>query len=189
MQSQHLLTAEEFAALPDDADGKQELIRGVMSVREAPPSISHGWIQHKIGHLLYDYVAPRKLGIVAVDPGFVLERRPDTVRAPDVSFVRVQRIPRDTMPVFLDGAPDLAIEVLSPSNTKREMAEKVAQYLATGARLVWLVDPEACTVTVHRPDHDAELLNVGDLLSGHDVLPGFQCPVAEIFNRYWLTES
>jgi len=127
--------------------------------------------------------------VVAVDPGFVLERRPDTVRAPDVCFVRVQRIPNDTKPPFLEGAPDLAVEVLSPSNTKREMAEKVAQYLATGARLVWLVDPEAHTVMVHRPDHDAEILNVGDSLSGHDVLPGFECPVAEIFDRYWLTES
>jgi Uma2 family endonuclease len=187
--TQHLLTAEEFAVLPGSDDVRHELIRGVMSVQEPRPSIWHGWIQHKIGHLLYDCVAPRKLGLVAVDPGFVLERRPDTVRAPDVCFVRVQRIPSGSTPPFLEGAPDLAVEVLSPSNTKREMALKVAQYLGTGARLVWLVDSEEQSITVHRLDHDPEILNVGDQLSGHDVLPGFQCPVAEVFNRYWLTES
>ena len=186
---QHLLTAEEFAALPEDPEGQHDLIRGVVGVREPRPSVWHGWIQGKIHHLLYNYVAPRKLGMVATGPGFVLERRPDTVRAPDVCFVVAKRIPSDNTPPFLDGAPDLAVEVLSPSNTKREVAEKVALYLATGARLVWVVNPKTQTINVHRPDRDAELLKVGDQLSGHDVLPGFECPVAEIFDRYWQTAS
>lgn len=181
---QRLLTAEEFAALPDLDDGRQELIRGVMSVREPPPSYDHGRIQFRVGRLLDDFITPRKLGEITTDPGFVLERNPDTVRAPDVSFMRADRVSGDKLPPFLDGAPDLAVEVLSPSNTKREMAEKVAQYLSTGARLVWLVDPEARTITVHRPNHDAEILNVADQLSGYDVLPGFDCPVAEVFNHY-----
>jgi Uma2 family endonuclease len=184
-----LLTAEEFADLSDADEYRCELIRGVLGVRETAPSWAHGWIQNKIGHLLYEFVAPRKLGAVAVDPGFVLERSPDTVRLPDVVFVRAERIPRENVPPFLDGAPDLAVEVRSPSNTKREMAEKIAQYLSTGSRLVWYVDPERRTITVHRPGHEVVVLNMGDQLSGHDVLPGFQCPVADVFSPYWLTES
>jgi Uma2 family endonuclease len=187
--SQKLLTAEEFAVLPDSDDRRCDLIRGVVGVHEAQPSLGHEWINHKIGHLLYDFVAPRKLGVVAGSPGFVLERNPDTVRAPDVCFVRADRVPRGELPPFLDGAPDLAIEVRSPSNTKRKMAEKIAQYLARGSRLVWYVEPERHTITVFRPQHDPVVLNEGDRLSGYDVLPGFDCPVAEVFSRYWLTES
>jgi Uma2 family endonuclease len=183
---QRLLTAEEFAVLPDPDDGQCELIRGVIGVREAPPSLGHEWIQNKIGHLLYEFVVPRKLGVVAGSPGFVLERHPDTVRAPDVCFVRADRIPREDLPPFLDGAPDLAVEVRSPSNTKRAMAEKIAQYLSTGARLVWYVDPHHRAITVYRPQHDPVVLSDGDHLSGEDVLPGFRCPVAEVFSRYWL---
>lgn len=182
---QRLLTAEEFAELPDD-DYQYELIRGVVSAREAPPSLRHEWVQQKIGHLLYEFVAPRKLGVIAGQPGFVLERGPDTVRAPDVCFIRADRMPRDDVPTFLDGAPDLAVEVWSPSNRAREIREKIAQYLGTGARLVWYVEPSSRQITVHRPQHDPVVLKAGDDLSGYDVLPGFLCPVAEIFNPYWL---
>jgi Uma2 family endonuclease len=187
--SQKLLTAEEFAELPGSDDRYCELIRGVMSVREAQPSLGHEWINNKIGHLLYNFVAPRKLGLVAGCPGFVLERNPDTVRAPDVCFVRADRLPSGNLPPFLDGAPDLAVEVKSPSNTKREIAEKIALYVRTGSRLVWYVDPDRKTITVYRPQRDPVVLNEGDHLSGYEVLPGFDCPVAEIFSRYWLTES
>lgn len=188
--SQKLLTAEEYGALPDSvAPRESELIRGVICVREAPAASDHGWIASKISHLLYEFVASRKLGVVFGDPGFVLERNPDTVRAPDVSFVRADRVPSEEMPTYLDGAPDLAVEVKSPSNRKREMAEKIAQYLRTGSRLVWYVDTNRRTITVYRPQLDAIVLNLGDRLSGYDVLPGFECPVAEIFSRYWLTKS
>jgi Uma2 family endonuclease len=186
--SQKLLTAEEFAELPDD-DYRCDLIRGVVGVREAPASFGHEWINHKISHLLYDFVAPRGLGAVAGSPGFVLERNPDTVRAPDVCFVRADRMPSENLPPFLDGAPDLAVEVKSPSNTKREMAEKIAQYLSTGSRLVWYVEPDRRVITVYRPQHDPVVLNEGDHLSGYEVLSGFECPVSEVFSRYWLTKS
>jgi Uma2 family endonuclease len=187
---QKLLTAEEYATLPESiAPRDSELIRGVICVREAPPVPDHGWIANKIGHLLYEFVASRKLGVVMGDPGFVLERDPDTVRAPDVSFVRADRLPSEKMPTYLDGAPDLAVEVKSKSNRKRKMAEKIAQYLSTGSRLVWYVDADRRTITVHRLQHDPVVLSEGDRLSGYDVLPGFECPVAEVFSRYWLTES
>jgi|SRR5580704_5801715 Uma2 family endonuclease len=188
--SQKLLTAEEYAALPDSVAPRwSELIRGVICAHETPPASDHGWIVGKIAHLLLLFVAPRKLGAVFDDPGFVLERDPDTVRAPDVSFVRADRLPRELLPTYLDGAPDLAVEIKSPSNRKREMAEKIAQYLRTGSRLVWYADTNRRTITVYRPQLDAIVLNLGDRLSGYDVLPGFDCPVAEIFSRYWLTES
>jgi Uma2 family endonuclease len=186
--AQKLLTAEEFATLPGPDDRQCELIRGIISAYEEHPSWSEGWIRGKIGHLLYDFVAPRKLGLVAGRTGFVLERNPDTVRAPGVCFVRADRLPRE-LPTYLDGAPDLAVEVQSPSNRKREMAEKIAQYLRTGSRLVWYVDTTHRTITVYRPRLDAIVLNLGDRLSGYGVLPSFDCPVAEIFSRYWLTES
>jgi Uma2 family endonuclease len=187
--TQKLLTAEEFAALPDPDDRQCELIRGIISAHEEHPSWSEGWIRGKIGHLLYDFVVPRKLGLAAGCAGFVLERNPDTVRAPDVCFVRADRLPRELLPTYLDGAPDLAVEVKSKSNRKRKMAEKIAQYLSTGSRLVWYVDADRRTITVYRPQHDPVVLNLGDRLSGYDVLPGFECPVAEVFSRYWLTES
>jgi Uma2 family endonuclease len=187
--SQKLLTAEEFAVLPDSDDRRCDLIRGVVGVHEAQPSLRHEWINHKIGHLLYDFVVPRGLGLVAGSPGFVLEREPDTVRAPDVCFVRADRVPSEILPAFLDGAPDLAVEVKSPSNRKREMTEKFAQYLATGSRLVWYVEPDRRVITVYRPQCDPVVLNEGDQLSGYDVLPGFGCPVAEIFSPYWLRKS
>ena len=105
-----------------------------------------------------------------------------------MSFVRADRLPRE-LPTYLHGAPDLAIEVKSKSDRKRKMAEKIAQYLSTGSRLVWYVDTNLRTITVYRPQIDAIVLNLGDRLSGYEVLPGFDCPVAEVFSRYWLTES
>jgi len=182
--SRRLLTAEEFAELPDD-DFHYELIRGVVGVREPPPSLSHEWILGKTLHLLFEFVEPRRLGVVAGQPGFVLERGPDTVRAPDVCFIRADRIPRDNVPTFLDGAPDLAVEIWSPSNKTREIAEKITLYLSTGAHLVWYVEPSSRQITVYRPQHDAVVLKVGDDLSGYEVLPGFLCPVAKVFNPYW----
>ena len=171
--SQKLLTAEEYAALPDSVAPRwSELIRGVICAHETPPASDHGWIASKIAYLLLEFVAPRKLGAVFDDPGFVLERDPDTVRAPDVSYVRAERVSGENMRSFLDGAADLAVEIKSKSNRKRKMAEKIAQYLSTGARLVWYVDPDRKTITVYRPQHDPVVLSEGDRLSGYDVLPG-----------------
>lgn len=176
------LTAEEFARLPDNGFDRDELIRGVVCVREpGPPGFTHGTVDARIGHLLFAFVTPRRLGTVMHNVGFVFERNPDTVCGPDVSFMAASRLALLGGRPYPDGAPDLAVEILSPGNTKRDTAEHVALYLRAGSRLVWVVDPKRRTVTVHRPNEEPLVLGADDMLSGGDVLPGFEHPVANVF--------
>ena len=117
------------------------------------------------------------LGAVVINVGFVLERNPDTVCAPDVSFIKSSRLPIAEERPYPEGAPELAVEVLSPGNEN----EKVGLYLQTGSLLVWVVDPERRTITVHRPSREPDVLGVDDQLSGEDVLPGFEYRVRHVF--------
>jgi Uma2 family endonuclease len=178
------LTAEQFARLPAYNTNREELIRGTLCVREPGPGGIHGSVDAQIGYLLLAFVMPRRLGLVLHNAGFVFERNPDTVCGPDISFVDASRLPLPHAPPYLDGAPDLAVEIWSPGNKKKGMAEHVALYLRTGSRLVWVVDPKRRTITVHRPAHEPVVLGVDDQLSGGDVLPGFECRVAEVFEQY-----
>jgi Uma2 family endonuclease len=180
---QPLLTAEEFALLPDDSS-RESLIRGAIAFREPPPGWFHGTTEVKIAGLLDTFAAPRHLGTVVHNVGFVLERNPDTVLGPDVAFVAAVRLPSEMPHPYFSGAPDIAVEVLSPSNRKKEIALKIALYFAAGGRQVWVVDPPHRTVTIHRPHHDPHLLNADDVLTGDDVLPGFECRVADCFGTY-----
>lgn len=173
-------TVEELASLPPD-DDRWELVAGRV-VREPPPGEEHGGVALTIGARLHTFVRERRLGRVFGESGYVLASRPDTVRAPDASFLSAERLasaPRRGP--YRIGAPDLAVEVLSPSNTKWEIAAKVEEYLATGSRAVWVVDPPRETVTIHRPGREPETLGTGETLDGGDYLPGFRLPVAEIF--------
>ncbi len=121
-------------------------------------------------------------GLVGPEIGFVLAVAPDTLLAPDVSYTREDWLPPESARGrFLRLAPDLAVEVLSPTDTAAEIAEKVSLYLEAGTRLVWVVDPRRRTVAVHTPDRVARTLVVGDTLDGGDVLPGFVLPLAELF--------
>ncbi|HSL83186.1 MAG TPA: Uma2 family endonuclease [Thermoanaerobaculia bacterium] len=174
------LTAEEYARMPERSDGmKDELVRGSV-VCEPQPSFGHGVASMKIGHLLSGFVERHGLGFVLGEAGYVLERGPDTVRGPDVSFVSTERL-RHRGKTFFEGAPDLAVEVISPSNTRRAVAEKTRDYLAAGARLVWNVDPRRETVTVHAPNAEPRVLGADDILDGGEVLPGFSVPVRSLF--------
>jgi Uma2 family endonuclease len=115
---------------------------------------------------------------VLVEAGFVLRRNPDTVRGPDVSFVSHARIPRGRLPVaFIPGAPDLAVEILSPDDRPAEVADRVADYLEAGTKLVWVCDPARRAVTVHRPGLPPETVSSDGWLDGGEVLPGFLCAV------------
>jgi Uma2 family endonuclease len=117
-----------------------------------------------------------------VEAGYVLSRNPDTVRGPDVSFVSAARLGPGQIPkAFFTGGPDLAVEILSPSDSPVEVQEKVADYLRAGARLVWIVNPDPGSITVHHPSRSPQVLSCPDLLDGEDVVPGFQCPVSELF--------
>lgn len=175
------MTIEEFERLPDDG-WRLELVRGQV-VREPPTGFEHGGIAVQVGSILHSFVREHALGkVVAGDPGFVLFDEPPTVRAPDVAFVREERLTFDPKR-FAPIAPDLAVEVISPSNTMSEIHEKVLDYLDAGTRLVWVVDPGPRTVAVYRSRGEIRLLSEADEIDGGDVLPGFRTKVSELFGR------
>ncbi len=176
------MTALEFLAMPDDGM-LHELIRGEVTTMPLPGG-QHGAIAAEIGRLLANHVKAQRLGkIYAAETGFLIERDPDTVRGPDVSFVRQERLAEITDPErHVPFAPDLAVEVLSPSDRPAEVAEKVAAWLSAGTRVVWVVDPGDRTVTVYADDRPHRTLGAGDILDGGDCLPGFACAVAEFFD-------
>jgi Uma2 family endonuclease len=174
-----LVTAEELFHYPDPK--RYELVRGVPRVSE-PPGGVHGRLAMKLGARLDEHVTRLGLGTVLVVAGYVLERAPDTVRGPDVSFVSTTRLPPDRIPEqFIPGPPDLAVEILSPGDGWSETEEKVADYLAGGARLVWLVDPRERRVMVRYPDRPPRVLTDRDILDGEDVVPGFALDLAGLF--------
>jgi Uma2 family endonuclease len=178
-QPARFVTAEELFQYPDSR--YYELVRGVPRVCE-PPGGVHGMIAGRIMARLGDHVERLGLGTVLVETGYVLRRMPDTVRGPDISFVSVARLPPDQIPeTFIPGAPELAVEILSPSSRWSEVEEKIADYFAGGARLVWVVDPGERRVIVRYPDRPPAVLIEYDTLDGEDVVPGFALPVAELF--------
>jgi Uma2 family endonuclease len=176
------LTAEEFARLPEPADGsKQELVRGEV-VTMPPPGIRHGIVQTNVVCLIQPFARSRKLGRVTVESGVITEEDPDTVRGPDVAFWGIQALPAGPVPVgYADVPADLVVEVLSPSDSRRAVVRKVNEYLASGSRMVWVVDPDDRNVAVYREAGEGRILWEDATISGEDVLPGFACKVAEFF--------
>jgi len=174
-----VVTAEELFEYPDSK--YYELVRGVPRVCE-PPGGGHGRIAARLVARLGDHVERLGLGTVLVEAGYILDRAPDTVRGPDVSFVSLARLPPDRIPEqFVPGAPDLAVEILSPSSRWSEVEEEIADYLAAGARLVWVVDPEERRAIVRYPDRPPRIVAAGESLDGQDVVPGFTLALAELF--------
>jgi Uma2 family endonuclease len=164
-----LYTAEEFAKLPDpDHGGKTELVRGEVTTK-MPVGGRHSICASDISGELRHFVRRHALGLVGVEGGFTIFRGPDTVKGPDVHFVRTDRLVNGEMPEgFFEGAPDLAVEVMSPDDTEAEVFEKVQDYLAAGSARVWVVRPQSKTVTVHRPGGDAHTFGSDDTLSSAD---------------------
>jgi len=179
--TQRLMTAEDLWNLPDDGK-RSELVRGELRTM-APTGFEHGNIGVQIVLRLARYVEGKRLGTVVVgDTGFVLQKGPDTVLAPDAAFVRQERVNAVGMTKkFFPGAPDLAVEVVSPSDTLIEVEEKVNEWLSAGTRIVWVVNPKRRTVTVHKAGPQVQVLAEKDQLSGEDVVPGFACGVGELF--------
>ncbi len=174
-------TAEELLCLP--ATGcRLELVKGNL-YEMAPAGWRHGRVAMKIGRLLDAYVETARLGYVsAAETGFILQRNPDTVRAPDTAFVSRDRLSEEETPDgYLEIAPDLAVEVVSPSDRPREIHDKVADWLNAGTRMVWVIRPAQRTVTVHRPPDLVEELTETAILNGADVIPGFSCLVGDLF--------
>jgi len=175
------VTAEQLLRMPDDG-WRYELVRGELR-KMTPAGWKHGTIAGQLHALLGQHVLPAKAGrILGAEAGFLLARDPDTVRAPDIAFIRNDHLPA-TPPkeAFWPGPPDLAVEVVSPGDTFQEIDDKVRAWLDAGAMMVWVVNPCGRTVTVYRPANRIALLTENDELSGEDVVAGFRCRVAEIF--------
>lgn len=179
MAQKTLVTAEEFYRDYSGREGRHELVRGEV-VTMTPPGIEHAGIALKAGSRLLDHATRRELGWVGVEGGFVLG--PSTVRGPDVAFIRRERLPAGSAPRgFFQGAPDLAVGVVSPSDTAADLDVRVHDYLAAGASQVWVVYPDTRRVAVHDPDGTARWYTEDDTLDGGDLLPGFSVKVSEFF--------
>jgi Uma2 family endonuclease len=176
-----LTRVDEIAALPSD-QFRYDLIQGEL-YRMSPASARHGEIAMEIAWHIKTFVTEHQLGTVyAAETGFLLGRDPDTLLAPDVAFVRGDRLPEPARQQgFLALAPDLVVEVVSPSDTSRYVSDKVLTYLDAGCQLVWVVEPERRTVTVWTPDRAARVIMAQERLEGGNVLPGFGLNLADIF--------
>jgi Uma2 family endonuclease len=176
----HLVTAEEFARL-QDSDHRWELVDGRV-IKMSPPGARHGVIAARLAECLNHHARTNGLGVVLVAGGYRLASNPDTVRGPDLSFVRRGRIAGAGIPVgFWPGAPDLVVESVSPDNRQAEIRTKVDQYLLLGTQLVWVVEPDDKCVAVHDAPGSTRILRTGDTLDGGFVLAGFRCEVEAIF--------
>lgn len=175
------MTAEELLRMPDDGF-RYELIRGELK-KMVPAGSNHGRIAVNVAVHLAQYVRANNLGrVYAAETGFRLALDPDTVRAPDVAFIRQERIEEvGEVEGYWPGAPDLAVEVISPGDLYTEVEEKVFTWLEAGTRLVVVVDPRRHTVTVYRGKGDIRVLTEGELLRGEDVVPGWEVAVEELF--------
>ena len=176
-----LMTAEELFDLPAD-DYKYELVAGEL-IRMAPTGGEHGVLTVRIGRILDEYVEAHDLGICSgAETGFILRRAPDIVRAPDAAFIAKARIPETGIPkTYWPFAPDLAVEVTSPSDRFSAVQTKIAEYFSAGTRLVWVIEPATRTVYAYRSVHDVQALGEDDELSGADVLPGFRYALGRLF--------
>ena len=173
-----LLTIEEFASLPRDGQ-RHELVAGVL-ISMPPPKPRHSMIQQNINEALAPFVRGRGLGRVFSEAGYALSEGPPTVRSPDVSFQASEKYAEADPDEYPRAAPTLAIEVVSPSDRRRLLAEKVAQYLAAGSEAVWVVDPKSASVTVHRPGQAARVFERGQTFSDA-LFPGWSVEVDLFF--------
>lgn len=176
-----LVTAAELESLPQ-GDERVELVKGVI-VRMDPAGHEHGGVAARILIRLGNFVETHQLGMVyAAETGFTLSHDPDTVRAPDAAFVTAERVAQiKRRRGYFDGAPDLAVEIVSPDDKAEEIDAKVLDYLEAGCRLVWVIQPRTKTITVYRSLDQVRVLTQRDTLDGADVVPGFAVPVKEIF--------
>ena len=176
-----LLTAEEFFRLYSHKDGRFELVDGEV-LELAPVNEEHGEVAFNINGAFHHYSRRFGIGRGGVETGYRVRQSPDVVRGPDVSFnVRNRREGEKPLRTFVPGAPDIAVEVVSPSNTATDMTRKVSEYLEAGSQRVWAVYPTTRTVSVHRADGTTVAFTGEDVITDEELLPGFSLPLTEIF--------
>ena len=173
-------TDEEFMALPDDG-GRYELVDEQV-VDMGNSGMEHGNISAYLCGLIELYVRPKKLGVTC-DSSTAFTLKSGNKRSPDFSFVSKERLQglRRLPKGFFQGAPDLAIEVISPSNTFEEIHTKLVEYFDNNCRVVWVINPDERSVVVYRQPQPDRLLKMTDSLDGEEVIPGFTLPVAQLF--------
>ena len=178
-----LLTAEQLFQMPEDGF-RYELIDGEVK-RMSPGGWEHGAIVGYLHTRIGAYIQAKSFGrMFGAETGFLLSRNPDTVRAPDIAFISKQHLPA-TKPetAYWPGAPDLAVEVVSPGDTMSEVDGKVQAWLNAGALAVWVVNPKWRSVTVYESATSIKVFTEADMLQGGEVLPGFTHPVGDIFQN------
>ncbi|MBI1358028.1 MAG: Uma2 family endonuclease [Acidobacteria bacterium] len=176
------ISLEALAAMPHEDGVRYELDRGEL-VTMAPVHFLHTRIQHTLRDAIRDYIRGRALGEVFLEPGFVLSEDPPTLREPDVAFLATDLLEKEPAEAFFRGAPTIAMEVVSPSESASELELKVRQYLAAGTKAVVTVYPRTRTVWVYRPDGTSRCLEEGSTLDFPDILGEWALPVADIFPR------
>jgi Uma2 family endonuclease len=181
LPAERLRTAADLMQLPDDGY-RYELEAGRL-IRMPPGGPLASIVAATFLTLVNEFVRLQRLGVVGgADFGIQLARDPDTVRAPDVGFYRADRLPAGGIPeTYWDLAPDLAVEVLSPSDRRGKVLKKVGEYLDAGTQLVWVVDPRRRTAVVYRPEGEPTILGADGVLDGEDVLSGFTLALADVW--------
>ena len=179
--SKTLMTADEFYEFCCRNDGRYELVDGKV-VEMAPANEEHGAVALNIGTGFNLYSRLHGTGRATVETGHVLRRGPDTVRGPDVTFILTGKDEWESLTNrFSSGAPDIAVEVFSPSNTHAEMRRKIADYFAAGSQRVWVAYPSTRSVNVHRADGTAITYAGDDVITDEELLPGFSLPLSDVF--------
>ena len=174
-------TATQLAAMPDDGN-RYELVDGELRMM-SPAGRRHGRVAMRLGSLLDQHVSQNSLGeVLAAETGFLLSTDPDTVRAPDVAFVRANRLKGlDDVQGYLPVAPDLVAEVVSPSDSSSQIESKAQMWLAAGTAVVLVVDPASQTIRVYRDPSVIKVLHVDDVLEVDEVVKGWKLKIAAIF--------
>jgi Uma2 family endonuclease len=176
------LTDEQFMALPED-DNLYEYVNGELIV-VANSGVEHGYLALTLGYFLTGFVRSHRLGVTC-DSSTAFKMKTGNKRSPDLAFIAkerlqgLKRLPKG----FFEGAPDLAVEIISPNNTFAEIHNKLVEYFDNGTRLVWVILPdEECVLVYHQPK-PSKLLQVEDNLDGEAVITGFQLPLMELFQE------
>jgi Uma2 family endonuclease len=174
------ITGEELFTMGDI--GPAELVRGEI-IYHMPTNHLHGYIEILLASLLNSFVRRHGLGrVIGGEAGVYTKRNPDTVRGVDVAFITNERFQQVTSASYLDVAPELVVEVMSPGDTWSEVNEKLAEYFDIGVNLVWVVDPRLELVHAYHSLEEVSVLRKGQILSGEGVLPGLEIPISEIFS-------
>ncbi len=178
-----LMTADKLFTMPNTKYGC-ELVRGKL-IEYMPTGVLHGIVAPQIGQALSNFVKANKLGVVlAAETGFYIFQTPDTVRAPDSAFIGNEKLAKHGITEkFSPDAPDLAVEVVSPSDRKKDIEEKIKDYLSAGVQIVWIVYPQNRIAAVYRQNNIVSILREDDEFDGEGVLPNFRFALAELFNN------